>query len=75
MPASLPIDSFDAIALPARAWPPAAGPAPAELAERELAQAIREYQVRSGRMFPTWSEVLEVLRALGYRRPGEGLPA
>jgi hypothetical protein len=73
MPASLPIDSFDAIALPARACPPAADLA--AVAERELAQAIREYQVRSGRMFPTWSEVLEVLRALGYRRPGEGLPA
>jgi hypothetical protein len=28
--------------------------------------AIQEYKARSGRMFPTWSEVLEVVRGLGY---------
>ena len=27
-----------------------------------------EYKHKSGRMFPTWSEVLEVLRALGYEK-------
>ena len=31
-------------------------------------QAIQEYKKRSGRMFPTWSEVLEVLRSLGYQK-------
>ena len=29
------------------------------------------YRHRSGRMFPTWSEVLEVLHDLGYRKPFE----
>ena len=33
--------------------------------------AMNEYKQKSGRMFPTWSEVLEVLRSLGY----EKLPA
>ena len=31
-------------------------------------QAMQDYKQKSGRMFPTWSEVLEVLYALGYRR-------
>jgi hypothetical protein len=30
--------------------------------------AMKEYKDRSGRMFPTWSEVLEVLRSLGYEK-------
>jgi len=30
--------------------------------------AIEEYKRRSGRMFPTCSEVLEVLRGLGYAK-------
>ncbi|WP_435016580.1 hypothetical protein TA3x_004148 [Tundrisphaera sp. TA3] len=38
-------------------------------AEREFMQAMQEYKQRSGRMFPTWSEVLEVLRELGYQKP------
>ena len=28
--------------------------------------AIETYKRSSGRMFPTWSEVLEVIRDLGY---------
>jgi hypothetical protein len=39
------------------------------LAEREFMQAMQDYKQRSGRMFPTWSEVLEVLRDLGYEKP------
>jgi hypothetical protein len=35
-------------------------------AEREFVQAIEAYKISSGRMFPTWSEVLEVLVHLGY---------
>jgi len=35
-------------------------------AEMEFMLAMNEYKRRSGRMFPTWSEVLEVLRDLGY---------
>ncbi len=31
-------------------------------------QAIKEYKTWSGRMFPTWSEVLEVLGELGYQK-------
>ena len=30
--------------------------------------AMNEYKRRSGRMFPTWSEVLEVLQGLGYQK-------
>jgi hypothetical protein len=37
---------------------------------REFARALQEYKVASGRMFPTWSEVLEVLLDLGYRKEG-----
>ena len=41
------------------------------LAEQEFREAIQDYQETSGRMFPTWSEVLEVLRSLGYRKLSE----
>jgi outer membrane protein TolC len=34
--------------------------------EMEFLNAIQEYKRASGRMFPTWSEVLEVVHALGY---------
>jgi hypothetical protein len=34
--------------------------------EMEFLNAIQEYKRTSGRMFPTWSEVLEVVHALGY---------
>src|SRR5689334_3767487 len=37
-------------------------------AEREFMQAMHQYKRKSGRMFPTWSEVLEVLLALGYEK-------
>ncbi|QDV33808.1 hypothetical protein [Tautonia plasticadhaerens] len=39
--------------------------------EMEFLRAMQEYKRRSGRMFPTWSEVLEVLLSLGYRKPME----
>ena len=39
------------------------------LAEREFMEAMQAYKHRSGRMFPTWSEVLEVLVDLGYQKP------
>src|SRR3954453_3854277 len=38
-------------------------------AEMEFMQAMHDYKQTSGRMFPTWSEVLEVLRSLGYEKP------
>ena len=37
-------------------------------AEMEFMQAMQDYKHKSGRMFPTWSEVLEVLRELGYAK-------
>jgi hypothetical protein len=37
-------------------------------AELEFMMAMQEYKRRSGRMFPTWSEVLEVLTGLGYEK-------
>ena len=33
-----------------------------------LGEAMDAYKRLSGRMFPTWSEVLEVLRDLGYEK-------
>jgi hypothetical protein len=39
-----------------------------EAAEREFMEAMQRYKEQSGRMFPTWSEVLEVLQGLGYQR-------
>jgi hypothetical protein len=38
-------------------------------AEEEFMRAMSDYRQRSGRMFPTWSEVLEVLQSLGYEKP------
>ena len=37
-------------------------------AESEFLLAMQAYKKSSGRMFPTWSEVLEVLRDLGYEK-------
>ena len=44
-------------------------------AEMEFMMAMHDYKRRSGRMFPTWSEVLEVLQGLGYEKvePGVGV--
>jgi hypothetical protein len=36
--------------------------------EIEFMKAMDLYKRRSGRQFPTWSEVLEVIRNLGYRK-------
>ncbi len=42
-------------------------------AEVEFMSALDVYKRRSGRMFPTCSEILEVILSLGYekRRPGD----
>ena len=42
--------------------------------EVEFMRAMDEYKRRAGRQFPTWSEVLEVLRSLGYRKVAEQSP-
>ena len=39
--------------------------------EIEFMRAMDEYKRKSGRQFPTWSEVLEVLRSVGYRKVAE----
>lgn len=36
--------------------------------EVEFMKALDDYKRKSGRMFPTCSEMLEVLRALGYQK-------
>lgn len=41
------------------------------LDEVEFMNAMDNYKRRSGRPFPTWSEVLEVVRSLGYRKVEE----
>ena len=37
-------------------------------AELEFMQAMQEYKQISGRPFPAWTEVLEVVRGLGYQK-------
>jgi hypothetical protein len=48
--------------------------------EIDFMKAMDQYKRDNRRPFPTWSEVLEVLRALGYRKVAErtvlpGLPS
>ena len=38
----------------------------------EFITAIDEYKRLHGRPFPTWSEVLEVVKTLGYSRASHG---
>jgi len=40
----------------------------------EFLMAIDEYKRKNDRPFPTWTEVLEVLKALGYRKVAEPQP-
>ncbi|MGE3317300.1 MAG: hypothetical protein AB7O26_19460 [Planctomycetaceae bacterium] len=44
-----------------------------DYSDEEIAfmKAMDDYKRKSGRQFPTWSEVLEVLRSLGYRQVAE----
>ena len=39
--------------------------------EIEFMQALESYKKSSGRKFPTCSEILEVVRSLGYQRPAK----
>jgi hypothetical protein len=43
--------------------------------EIEFMSAMDNYKRRSGRMFPTCSEVLEVIRSLGYEKRPQPIPA
>jgi len=40
----------------------------------EFLMAIDEYKKSNARPFPTWTEVLEVIQALGYRKVAEPQP-
>ena len=40
----------------------------------EFLMAIDQYKRANQRPFPTWTEVLEVIRALGYRKVAEPQP-
>jgi hypothetical protein len=40
----------------------------------EFLMAIDEYKRKNARPFPTWTEVLEVIKALGYRRVADPQP-
>jgi hypothetical protein len=40
----------------------------------EFLMAIDEYKRENARHFPTWTEVLEVIKALGYRKVAEPQP-
>jgi hypothetical protein len=42
--------------------------------EVEFMNALDDYKRKSGRMFPTCSEVLEVVRSLGYVKTGTAQP-
>jgi hypothetical protein len=56
---------------PNRVFDPTARERDFAVAEREFLAAMQAYKARSGRMFPTWSEVLEVLKELGYAKPDD----
>jgi hypothetical protein len=47
--------------------PQVRGEMPAE--DWEFLKAMDRYKVKYGRQFPTWREVLWVVKGLGYRRP------
>ena len=40
----------------------------------EFLMAIDEYKRKNARPFPTWTEVLEVIKALGYRKVADPQP-
>ncbi len=42
--------------------------------EMEFINAITAYKSKHSRPFPTWSEVLHVVKALGYRKSDGGSP-
>lgn len=59
----------DAAAAPQRA----VDCAPTAHEVEKFTQAMAEYKRSSGRLFPTWSEVLEVLNSLGYVKPTDSI--
>ena len=39
----------------------------------EFVNAINQFKQRAGKAFPTWSEVLEILKGLGYEKTDAGM--
>ncbi len=37
----------------------------------EFLMAVEEYKKANAKLFPTWTEVLEVIKAMGYRKVAE----
>ncbi|WP_422928770.1 hypothetical protein [Singulisphaera sp. PoT] len=62
--------------LPGNRYPSPSDPANANMTpeEKEFIEAMLQYRQSSGRMFPTWSEVLEVLQKLGYHKVDSDKP-
>ena len=64
-----PKNNDDAGDTPAKASKPATSkPDQMEPAVLEFIQAIDDYKRIHGRPFPSWTEVLEIIRNLGYER-------
>ena len=40
----------------------------------EFLMAIEQYKKQNARPFPTWTEVLEIIKALGYRKVAQAGP-
>ncbi|MHC4617908.1 MAG: hypothetical protein ACYTEQ_09165 [Planctomycetota bacterium] len=40
----------------------------------EFLMAVDEYKTKNAKPFPTWTEVLEIIKALGYRKVAEPQP-
>jgi hypothetical protein len=40
-----------------------------EADEMEFLRAIEDFKFRTGKKFPTWTEVLNVVKSLGYIKP------
>ena len=38
-------------------------------AELEFIKAVNEYKQRYNKPFPTWSEILHILKSIGYEKP------
>ena len=60
-------DAAHELAAPARSAPMEHDLGPDEL---EFIAALDRFKKANGRPFPTWSEVLEVVRSLGYTKHG-----
>ena len=75
-PANVPLQPKRSKANSAQAEPVAeraAGPVNPDSMSAEVIEfitAVDEYKRKRGRPFPSWSEILEVVKQLGYRKAG-----